>query len=130
MFESLDEFVNTCKAARQWPSSGRVVDQMVESLHTLLCALLDASNSADSANHELILSLLGHRDELMERIRQRVLREDPDMPSKAQEALFSATMLFERIIWLARRNALLLSPEPRRAQALADGAQAAAHTYD
>jgi phosphate:Na+ symporter len=130
MFESLDEFVNTCKAARQWPSSGRVVDQMVESLHTLLCALLDASSSADAADHELILNLLGHRDELMERIRQRVLREDPDMPSKAQEALFSATMLFERIIWLARRNALLLSPEPRRAQALADGAQAAAHTFD
>jgi phosphate:Na+ symporter len=103
---------------------------MVESLHTLLCALFDASSSADAADHDLILNLLGHRDELMERIRQRVLREDPDMPSKAQEALFSATMLFERIIWLARRNALLLSPEPRRAQALADGAQATAHSYD
>jgi hypothetical protein len=66
----------------------------------------------------------------MERIRPRVLREDPNMPSKAQEALSSATMLFERIIWLARRNALLLSPEPRRARALTDGAQADAHAYD
>jgi phosphate:Na+ symporter len=130
MFESLDEFVTACKSARQWPSSGRVADQMVESLHTLLGALLDAGSSNDPSDHELVLNLLGHRDELMERIRQRVLREDPDMPAKAQEALFAATMLFERIIWLARRNALLLSPEPRQAQAQPDGAQYRAPAYD
>jgi hypothetical protein len=47
----------------------------------------------------------------------------------AQEALISATMLLERILWLARRNALLL-PEPRRRQALADGGQATADSYD
>jgi hypothetical protein len=32
------------------------------------------------------------------------------MPEKAQEALFSATMLLERVVWLVRRSALLLSP--------------------
>jgi hypothetical protein len=65
----------------------------------------------------------------MERMRQRVLCEEPDIPSKAHEALFSTTMLFERILWLARRNALLL-PEPGRRQALADGGQATADSYD
>ena len=60
----------------------------------------------------MLLALLGHRDELMERIRRRVLREDPNMPSKAQEALFSTTMLFERVVWLARRCAILLNPDP------------------
>ena len=29
----------------------------------------------------------------------------------SQTALFSATMLFERVIWLARRNAMLLTSE-------------------
>jgi phosphate:Na+ symporter len=48
----------------------------------------------------------------MERIRRRVLREDADMPARPQEALFAATMLFERLIWLARRCAILLNPEP------------------
>jgi hypothetical protein len=38
-----------------------------------------------------------------------VLRENPDLPAKAQEALFSATMLFERIVWLSRRIAMLLA---------------------
>ena len=59
----------------------------------------------------MVLSLLGHRDEMTERIRQRVLREDPNMPTKSQEALFAATMLFEGVVWLARRCAILLNPE-------------------
>jgi phosphate:Na+ symporter len=112
MHDGLDEFVAACVAARQWPSSGRVADQMIESLHALLSALVEAAAANDKDEQELLLGLLGHRDELMERIRRRVLREDPGMPAKAQEALFSATMLFERVVWLARRCAILLNPDP------------------
>lgn len=111
LFEALDEFAAVCVAAREWPTSARVADQMIEALHTLLTSLAEATASSDPGEREMMLTLLGHRDELMERIRQRVLREDPHMPPKAQEALFSATMLFERAVWLARRNALLLTPE-------------------
>lgn len=110
MHESLDEFVTACRSARQWPSSGRVADQMIESLHALLNALVAAAAVSASDEQEMILSLLGHRDEMIERIRQRVLREDPNMPAKPQEALFAATMLFERVVWLARRCAILLNP--------------------
>jgi phosphate:Na+ symporter len=109
--ESVDEFVTACVSARQWPSSGRVADQMIESLHALLNTLADAAAANDPDEQELLLSLLGHRDEMMERIRQRVLREDPNMPAKSQEALFAATMLFERAVWLARRCAILLNPD-------------------
>jgi phosphate:Na+ symporter len=111
LFDALDEFVAACIRARESPAGGRVADQMIESLHTLLTSLAEATASKDASEREVTLALLGHRDELMERIRQRVLREDPDMPPRAQEALFAATMLFERIVWLARRNALLLTPE-------------------
>ncbi len=111
LFEAIDEFVTTSRAAREWPTSARVADQMIEALHALLTALVEATASEDETDREILLSLLGHRDEMMERIRQRVLREDPDMPPKAQEALFSTTMLFERIIWLGRRSALLLTSE-------------------
>ena len=111
MHESLDEFVAACLSSRQWPSSGRVADQMIESLHALLSALVEAAAASDKDEQELLLGLLGHRDELMERIRQRVLREDPNMPAKAQETLFAATMLFERVVWLARRSAILLKPD-------------------
>lgn len=111
MHEGLDEFVAVCRTARQWPSSGRVAEQMIESLHTLLSTLVDATASDDDGERAMLLTLLGHRDTLMERIRQRVLRENPDMPAAGQEALFSATMLFERVVWLARRSALLLAPQ-------------------
>jgi hypothetical protein len=63
---------------------------------------------------------------MMDRMRRRVLREDPDMPPKAQEALFSTTMLFERIVWLARRNALLLTSETPAIEAEAAETKAAA----
>jgi hypothetical protein len=43
-------------------------------------------------------------------------------PEKAQDAAF-ATMRFERIIWLARRNTLLLTPDPAQTH-LATGAAA------
>jgi phosphate:Na+ symporter len=111
MHESLDEFVTACVSARQWPSSGRVADQMIESLHALLNTLVEAAAANDPEEQDMLLFLLGHRDEMMERIRQRVLREDPNMPPKSQEALFAATMLFERVVWLARRCAILLNPE-------------------
>lgn len=110
LFDSLGNFIAAAGTARQWPSSGRVAGQMVEALHALLSALVDAVASDDPADRELVLALLGHRDELMERIRQRVLREDPAMPPAAQEALFTATMLFERIVWLARQTTMLLVP--------------------
>jgi phosphate:Na+ symporter len=111
LHESLDEFVAACVTARQWPSSGRVADQMIESLHALLNTLVEAAATNAPEEQEMLLALLGHRDEMMERIRQRVLREDPNMPAKSQEALFGATMLFERVVWLARRCAILLNPE-------------------
>lgn len=118
LHEALDEFVTACQSARQSPSSGRVADEMIESLHALLTALVEAAASDDPSERDLVLSLLGHRDKLMERIRQRVLREDPNIPVKAQEALFAVTMLFERVIWLARRSALLLTPESAAEQSL------------
>ena len=109
LYETLDEFVGAASAARKWPSSGRVADQMVEALHMLLAALVEAVKAEDAAERELVTSLLRNRDELMERIRRRVLNEDPDMPAEAQSALFAATTLFERIVWLARQNTMLLA---------------------
>ena len=111
LYDSLDEFVAAAEKSRLWPLSGRVADQMVEAMHALLGALVDATASEDAVEQRMVLSMLGHRDELMERIRRRVLQESPDLPAEAQEALFATTMLFERIVWLARRSALLILPQ-------------------
>ena len=111
LYDSLDELVAAASKSRRWASSGLVADQMIEAMHALLGALVDATASEDATEQQLVLSMLGHRDELMERMRRRVLQENPDLPAEAQESLFATTMLFERIVWLARRNALLILPE-------------------
>lgn len=121
LYDSLDEFVAAAEKSHRWPSSGSVADQMIEAMHALLGALVDATASEDLVEQQMVLSMLGHRDELMERTRRRVLQENPDLPAEAQEALFATTMLFERIVWLARRSALLILPPaadaPETAQA-------------
>jgi phosphate:Na+ symporter len=109
LFDALDDFRVAAHDANQWPSSAKVAKTMIEALHAQLSALVDAISSMDPSERDFVLSLLGSREELMERMRQRVLHENPDLPAKAREALFSATMLFERIVWLARRIAMLLS---------------------
>jgi phosphate:Na+ symporter len=111
LFDGLEEFSLAIGDAKRWPASAAVSEPMVEALHALMSALADATKSDDSTDREIVLSLLGHRDEMMERMRRRVLRENPDLPAKAQEAVFSATTLFERIVWLARRGTLLLAPQ-------------------
>jgi phosphate:Na+ symporter len=120
LYDSLDEFVAAARKARQWDASGRVADAMIEAMHALLGALVDATSSEDATEQQLVLSMLGHRDELMERMRRRVLQENPELPADAQEALFAATMLFERIVWLARRSALLILPAAAKAPAAAE----------
>jgi phosphate:Na+ symporter len=111
LFEALQDFVVACRTAREWASSGLVADQMVESLHSLLSSLVEATESEQAEDLQFLLTLLGHRDEIMEKIRQRVTKEDPQMPITSHNAMFTSTMLFERIIWLARRNATLLAAE-------------------
>jgi phosphate:Na+ symporter len=115
LYDALDEFVSAVQKSRAWPSSGSVADQMSEAMHALLGALVDATASEDQAEQQMVLAMLGHRDELMDRMRRRVLKENPDLPAEAQESLFATTMLFERIVWLARRSAMLILPEAAEA---------------
>jgi hypothetical protein len=61
-----------------------IADQIVEAMHALLGALVDATASQDVAEQQLVLSMLGHRDELMERMRRRVLQENPDLPVESK----------------------------------------------
>src|SRR5262249_44115750 len=108
LYESLDEFVAAARKARPLPAGGRGGGQMIEGMHVLLGGLVGSVASGGAIDQQLILSMLGNRDELMERMRRRVLQDNPELPAEAQQALFAATMLFERAVWLARRGVLLI----------------------
>ena len=57
--DSSDEFVAAAAKSRQWESSERVSDQMIEAMHALLGALVDATASEDATEQQLVLSMLG-----------------------------------------------------------------------
>ncbi|WP_051340395.1 Na/Pi symporter [Azospirillum halopraeferens] len=88
----------------------RLTRALVESLHALLDTLADTVDAPDPADVDLLIALASDRSELMERTRATLLRTDAPSSAAARQALFAQTALFERIVWLIRRFALLLRP--------------------
>jgi len=80
------------------------VGGVVESLHVLLEVLADIASSQDRAGQDMSLAMLGDRRQVIEGLRTRLMRASKD--ARIQEALFRSTVLFERIVWLARDTAM------------------------
>ena len=110
----LDNIVALHEAAAEFQKVVRIaqakaadpVGRMVESLHLLLEVLGDIAASHDPAEQEMSLALLGDRRKVIEGLRTRLMGASSD--AKVQEALFRSTVLFERILWLARDTAVAL----------------------
>lgn len=98
LHEALAELADASVRAHELPAAGR----LIEALHALLGTIADHAEDPEADDPELILSLLGHRDKLMEELRLRLSSQD-DVETDAQNALFRMTVLLERIVWLARR---------------------------
>lgn len=79
-------------------------EQMVEGLHAILMVAADtaAEDAGDSA--DMLLMLTEERSALMDRVRQELLGGGTSIGGR--ESLLSATLTFERIIWLLRRLVL------------------------
>jgi len=106
MHGALAEFATLAAVACETSGTQTTMGHITESLHMLLSMQAEAAVSRDPDEQRRILALLGQRDQLMESIRGRLLTQDSDTPPQAQQALFQATILFERIVWLARDSQL------------------------
>lgn len=98
LHEALGEFAEAARPAQDLPTARL----LIEPLHALLEAVAEHGDSLGAEDPELVLGLLGHRDRIMETLRLR-LSAQQDLAPQLQDALFRMTMLFERIVWLARR---------------------------
>jgi len=98
LHEALAEFAGSAALATSLPTASR----LTEALHALMYAVADHAESLGTEEPDIVLSLLGHRDQLMEELRLRLSSQN-DVPADVQNALFHMTVLFERIVWLARR---------------------------
>lgn len=86
----------------------RIASPLVESLHMMLQTLADFGREVDAADLELFTLLTHDRSEMMDTMRRRM--QAAEHSGQVQQAVFSATALFERCVWLLRRYVLLLSP--------------------
>lgn len=102
LHEAVAEFEKAVKTTQA--KAGAAVGRMVESLHLLLEVLTDVAISQDRSDQEMSLALLGDRRQVIEGLRDRLMSASSD--AKVQEALFRSTVLFERIVWLARDTAV------------------------
>lgn len=83
---------------------------MAEALHAVLLSTVDAIESPDTANLEVLHHLTADRGELMEGIRRSLLRGEQTLTLEEHQALFTSTRLFERIILLLRQLQTSLAP--------------------
>jgi phosphate:Na+ symporter len=82
--------------------------RLAEALHLLLLQLNDALAGEDPDDLALLRQLSGDRSDMMDQLRRRVVQAEPELGPVGHDLLFRATALFERAIWLIRREALLL----------------------
>lgn len=111
--ESLAELHGTAQSAQGWADAAvvhQLLDQLVQSLHMMLQALADAAGSAEAEDLALLRALTHDRSELMDGIRRRL--QGGDLDAGLQQAVFTATSVFERCVWLLRRYVLLLDAPP------------------
>ncbi len=76
---------------------------MTETLHFLLGLIADHAN--DGGDTEMLERLTRNRSDLMTRFRSEIVKQE-SMTNANREALFVATGLFERMVWLVRELAV------------------------
>lgn len=99
-------FVETFTGLRGGPApavEGSFVDNLAESLNTLLLSGLDVVRTADAAEAELLVRMTADRGDLMERLRRNLLSGSQPLDHVQKSQLFHLTSLFERMVWLLRQ---------------------------
>ena len=104
--ESLLELNQVLRGGEQTAEVARLINNLTEALHLMLVSLADAAQSLDPDDLAMLRALSHDRSELMDSIRRRMLGEG--VSAEVQRAVFSATSVFERCVWLLRRYVMLL----------------------
>ncbi|MEO5335729.1 MAG: Na/Pi symporter [Magnetospirillum sp. WYHS-4] len=104
--DSLHQFAGILADARRIGIEHRLFGHLAETLHLILTTL-PAALAGDRDDAEFLQVLTGDKTDLMENIRRTLMHGEGASDPGAQDVLFNATTLFERIVWLVRRFAIL-----------------------
>jgi phosphate:Na+ symporter len=90
-----------------------LIGNVVEALEFLFLTARDAARNLDPTEARLLASMCADRGELMGQIRAQFLSHEQALSGGEKALLLSLTALFERIVWIVRRLALLLEQDRR-----------------
>jgi phosphate:Na+ symporter len=91
------------------PAAITLRHNLVEGLCAVLMVLEETLREGESADCDLLLTLTSDRAATMKSLREALIRADSGLGMESQARLLPATSLFERMIWLANRYAVLLA---------------------
>ena len=101
--DSIRELADSMRDAPRAGALAALTADMAEALHVVLLSTIDAIESPDPSNLEVLDHLTADRSQLMEGIRRSLLRGEHTLTIEEHQALFTSTRLFERIILLLRQ---------------------------
>jgi phosphate:Na+ symporter len=117
VIRSLEDSINQLVAVvEQTPPSAQLallVQNMTEALDFLMVTAGEAATTLDSEEADLLARLCAERGELLGRIRTLYLTSEHGLSPPDKSLLLNLTMLFDRIVWLVRRFAVLLQQNQR-----------------
>lgn len=106
--DSLNQLAATLRSAPRDGPIGKLSLQFLEAVDLLLLLTRDAVLSLDREDLATLQELCSDRSEQMGRIRNLHLAPEQELPLAERGILLTLTSLFERIVWMLRRYALLL----------------------
>lgn len=107
LLDTIHNFVDARRGNQFSEKLSALMDRLAESLHLIMTAVRDAWISGDPTDFEYLLKLTEDRGDMMERVR-RTYQAAGEETLGQNSALFYATTLFERLIWLLRQTGLSL----------------------
>jgi phosphate:Na+ symporter len=105
--DSLRDLFSTTDAVPPEGRLGRLLSTFIESLDFVLLSMIEALEDGGEAA-ELLVQITGDRSDLVERIRQRFLRDEHQVGPEERVMLLQITSVFERVIWMTHRLARLI----------------------
>jgi len=98
----------TLEGKTEGGESGRLVMNIVESLDAIFLTAIEASESGDGDDLDILITLTSDRGQLMEKIRRIYLSSEKDLSPEERSLILYITNLFERSVWMLGRYGMYL----------------------
>lgn len=99
------EMINRLKSSN---AAKKPLNSFVEGLDAILATAIDAVESSDKMDIDLLIAITADKSDLMKKMHKTYLTAQSDL-KLAEKALFLNTInLFERIVWMLRKLGMLL----------------------